>query len=469
MNEEPQSSRNGFWNRHRRVWLWLFLTWTMLYLDRAVTGPVVSWMIENEVSFMAGAPMPHALGGVIGGMFFAGYMLTQFPAGYLGDKYGRKPLIVISAVWSGVATFLTGLASTLSAFVAARVLTGLGEGAYYSNDRALIHAVTPPEKRGMGMGVVFVGLSLGLTLATLGTPFVLEWAAAIWGNEVAWSVPFFILSVPTLLVAYGVWRYVDTEKGRIVPAAKRLLAYSAVFLAVIMATYMATVELGLSGLAQAVLVTLAALGLIFVIYVMLGRTSGPVLHDRNLVLMYISAIPILYTLWFFAFWSLLVVSEAASVGLSGAAVYAALFCVANAIGYPLGGLIADRARARGSGKWPYISLCGLVAVLVATLGIYISMGGQDVLVLGGLLFMMGVPFAGMQTVHMTMTADLAPPEMMAQAFGMWNLVAEIGAVLSPVIAGTLRDLTGDWTLSIYVNAALLLVSLSMVAMVRRKV
>jgi len=376
--------------------------------------------------------------------------------------------VVISAVWSGVATFLTGLASSLTIFVAARVLTGLGEGAYYSNDRALIYAVTPPEKRGMGMGVVFVGLSLGLTLATIGTPFVLEWAAGIWGAERAWPVPFFLLAIPTLLVAYGVWRYVDTEKGRIVPAAKRLLAYSAVFLAVIMATYIATVEMGLSGWAQAVLVTLAALGLILIIYMMLGKSSAPVLHDRNLVLMYLSAIPILYTLWFFAFWSLLVVSEAASVGLSGAAVYAALFCVANAIGYPLGGFIADRARSNGGGKWPYLALCGLVAVLVAALGFYISIGGHDVTVLGGLLFMMGVPFAGMQTVHMTMTADLAPPEMMAQAFGMWNLVAEVGAVLSPVIAGTLRDLTGDWTLSIYVNAALLLLSLSLVAMIRKR-
>lgn len=463
-----KEEKKGFWNRHRKVWLWLFLTWTMLYLDRAVTGPVVSWMITNEVSFMAGAPMPHALGGVIGGMFFAGYMLTQFPAGYLGDKYGRKPMIIISAVWSGLATLMTGLASTLTAFVVARVLTGLGEGAYYSNDRALIFSVTPAEKRGVGMGVVFVGLSLGLTIATLGTPYLLDWSASMWGKEVAWTVPFFVLAVPTLLVAYGVWKYVDADRGRIVPAAVRLMAYSAVFLVIIMATYLATLELGLSGLMRAVLVTMTALALIAVIYFLLGKESSPVLHDRNLMLMYISAIPILYTLWFFAFWSLLVVSEAASIGLSGAAVYAALFGVANAIGYPLGGVISDYSRRRGLVRSPYLVMCSLVLGLVIALGWYISHGGNDVLVLGSLMFLMGVPFAGMQTVHMTLTADLAPPTMMAQTFGMWNLVAQIGAVLSPVIAGTLRDITGDWTLAIYVNAAMLGASFLLVAVVKKK-
>ncbi len=33
---------------------------------------------------------------------------------------------------------------------------------------------------------------------------------------------------------------------------------------------------------------------------------------------------------------------------------------------------------------------------------------------------------------------------MASAFGVWNLIAEIGAILSPVVSGALRDATGGW-------------------------
>jgi hypothetical protein len=43
------------------------------------------------------------------------------------------------------------------AFVAARVLTGLGEGVFYPNDRTLIITHTPAAKRTLGPGIVIVG------------------------------------------------------------------------------------------------------------------------------------------------------------------------------------------------------------------------------------------------------------------------------------------------------------------------
>jgi len=471
MTEVPDK-RQGRWRPYHTAWLWLFMAWMFCYIDRSITGPVVSWMIDNQVSFMVDVPMPHALGGIIGSMFFAGYMLTQFPAGYLGDRFGRKAMVVISTLWAGVATLFSALTRSLNAFVAARVLTGLGEGAYYSNDRALVSQVTPEDRKGLGMGVVFVGLSMGLTIATIVTPWMIDWAAGIWGNDGAWFVPFLVFSFPTVLVGLGVWRFVrppDERKQNYLKALAWLILFSIVFLAVIMTAFVLTLEQGWGSMEQALAVVVVALVLVAIIYRLLGQRSAAVLKDRNLVLMYISAIPILYTLWFFGFWSLLVVSEASDIGLSGAAVYAGFFGVANAIGYPLGGKICDMTVARGGGrKWPYIGLCGAVAVLVLILGTYIHWGGGELLVLGVIMFCIGVPFAAMQTVHMTLTSDLAPKRMMAQAFGMWNLVAEIGAVLSPVVAGTLRDITGNWTLSAVITGILLLISLSLVALVRER-
>jgi MFS family permease len=464
-------TRNG-WKPYHTAWVWLFLAWMFLYIDRSITGPVVAWMIDNNVAFMVDAPMPHALGGIIGGMFFAGYMLTQFPAGYLGDRFGRKTMVVISTVWAGVATFISALTRSLNGFVAARVFTGLGEGAYYSNDRALVSEVTPKEKKGFGMGVVFVGLSAGLTIATIATPFILDLAADAWGNETAWFVPFLLFSIPTVLVAMGVMRFVrppGERKQRFLPALTRLLIFSGIFMAIIMATFTLTLDQGWGPMEQALAVVFVALVLVAVIYRLLGQKSAAVLKDGNLILMYVSAVPILYTLWFFGFWSLLVVSEASDIGLSGAAVYAGLFGVANAIGYPLGGKICDRMVSRGSGrKWPYIALCAMVGTLVLFLAVYLWAGGNDLFVLGITMFSIGIPFAAMQTVHMTLTSDLAPKEMMGQAFGMWNLVAEIGAVLSPVVAGTLRDITGDWTMSVVVTGILLLISASIVLLVRER-
>ncbi len=466
---DKKLERKGRWRPYHVVWLWLFMAWMMLYIDRSITGPVIAWMIENDVSFLASAPLPQVLGGIIGSMFFAGYMLTQFPAGYLGDKYGYKALIVISLAWSATTTFLSGLARELQSFVAFRILTGLGEGAYYSNDRAVIQEITPAEKRGLGMGIVFVGLAAGLTIATLFTPWLLDSASRSMGKESAWSIPFLIFSLPTLLVCLAVWRFVGAkvERRMLTTAGIRLLLVSALFLVVLMATYALTVYLSLGSVFQACAVLVAAVGLLIVIHSRLRMASGKVLHDRRLLLMYVSAIPILYTLWFFGFWALLVVSEATRLGLSGAAAYAALFGVASGLGYPVGGKVYDAAKRRHiAPRWIYSTLCLAVAMLVFMVAFITYTAIDDALLLGLLIFLIGVFFAAAQTAHMTFTSELAPPGMIGQTFGMWNLVGEVGAVVSPVLSGALRDMTGDWTVAIVLDGLLLLASAIIVLLVR---
>lgn len=67
--------------------------------------------------FIQNAASPYSLGGLIGSLFFAGYMLTQFPGGYLGDKFRHRTIIVISIMWADMATLLGRLATGLLAFV----------------------------------------------------------------------------------------------------------------------------------------------------------------------------------------------------------------------------------------------------------------------------------------------------------------------------------------------------------------
>jgi len=185
------------------------------------------------------------------------------------------------------------------------------------------------------------------------------------------------------------------------------------------------------------------------------------------MLMYVSAIPILYTLWFFGFWALLVVSEATKLGLSGAAVYAALFGIASGIGYPVGGKVYDLARRNHiAPRWTYSTLCLAVATLVLIVASMVNSTTENALLLGMLIFLIGVLFAAAQTAHMAFTSELAPPGMVSQTFGMWNLVAEVGAVISPVLSGALRDVTGDWTVAILLDGLLLIASAGLVLLVR---
>ncbi len=470
---------------YRRVWLFLFLAWTVAYADRTITGPMVSWMIANHVGFLA-TGYPYALGGIIGSMFFAGYMLTQFPAGYLGDRYGRKTMIVISTVWSGLLTAASAAATSVLGFVGFRVATGLGEGAYYSNDRALVRLVTPERERALGMGVVFVGLAVGLTFATIATVPILDWAASLWGVDAAWRAVFVLFAIPTAAVGVLFLRAVRVpeeaaasapERKRLAGSVLRLGGISALFLGVILATYALTEPLVVAGgsalgyarILQAAAVIAVAFVLVAVIYVRLGRVSAPVLRDRNLILMYVSAIAILWTLWLCGFWSGQILTETANTSQVVGWAFAGAFGIANGIGYPLGGWISDRGFARGLGRRRLcVLLAATTAILVLALAAYVHLGPSNVVLLGVLLFAIGLPFAAMQTVHMAMTSDLAPVALQAQAFGAWNLIAEIGAVLSPVVGGVLRETTGTWTLALVLNAAILIASAGLVALVRER-
>lgn len=447
------------WPAYRTLWIFLLLGWTVSAADRALTGPVVTWMIENEVGFLSGAENPYALGGLIGGLFFAGYMLTQFPGGYLGDKYGHRTIIVISLIWAGIATMVSGVITGLVAFIAVRVITGLGEGAFYSNDRSLIAADTPQEKRSLGMGVVITGLALGITIATVFAPNMIELGAGVFSaSEDAWRMPFLILGAATLVVGIATFAYFRRREpglpyGR---ATLHLLGYSAVGLAAVMAVYFVGDAAGLSDLWIAVLEVGLALSLVAFVFTRKQGEVGVVLKNRDLVLINLAFIAVLWNLWFFSFWSVSIVADAAGSSFGRSALIAAFNAGAGILGFPTGGWLSDVAVRRGIGRKPLVvGFTAVQCVLTVIFGFVVAAGAANVWLMAALLFAASTFFNAMQPIAQAMLADIADPAHHGAAFGMNNLIGEIGAVLSPAVSGALRDATGGWSAAVFVDAALI--------------
>lgn len=405
---------------------------------------------------------PHAFGGLMGSLFFAGYMLTQFPGGYFGDKYGHRIVVLISVFWAGVTTLLTGLMGGLFWFVALRVLTGLGEGAFYSNDRTIIAKVTPPERMGLGMGLVISGLTLGLTLAILITPLLLEWVHPCFGEE-SWRAPFLLMSIPTFLVVYVMrraLRLAARPDEKLWVTVGGLMKYSLVFFAAIMAVYFLTRKTGISPSGTGLILASFAIFLLIYICVTKKDEIRPVLFNKNLVLIYVSSIPILWHLWLYSFWSIDIVhGTGGSTSLIGAALVASFNAVAGLIGFPLGGFLSDRAvRSGKSRKQMLLLLTVIEAVSILAFGAYVMMGEKDVYVMSALLFTSGLFFFAQQSVAHAFTAELTDVAHRGAAFGLFNLIAEIGALLSPVISGALRDRYHGWGPAIMLDGALMTVS-----------
>ena len=460
---------------YRTLWLWLALGWVASGVDRTITGPVMSYMIDAEVPMFQGVENPFAVGGLVGSLLFAGYMLMQFPGGHLGDRLGHRTVIVISIVWAGLATILSGLMTALIGLVAMRVVTGLGAGLFYSNDRSVITRQSPFEKRSLGMGIVITGLAIGITLAFLLAAPLINLGTSVFGEEGAWRMPFIVLGAAAVVIGFGMAWFFKSQGGEhefrpAYPAAlKELGKYAAVFFLAVIGIYFLATRAGLPEWAVALLELTVALLFVGFIFVRLGTEVRPVLYNRDLFLIYIAAIAILWNLWFFGFWSVSIVRDAAAGStFLEAALTAVFFGLAGIIGYPAGGWLADYAKRKGWGrKTMLVSFTLIQGLLTLAFAYYVTNAGEALFVLGTLLFTASLFFNALQPISQALTADLVPSAAyLGAAFGLWNLIGEMGAVLSPAISGVLRDATGSWGPALYLDAGIILTSFVLLMFVR---
>ncbi len=109
------------------------------------------------IPIMSEFGLTYAEAGILATAFFYAYTFMQFPAGYLGDRLGKRIVLVLCTSWWGVMSLLTGLAHSFTSLFLFRFLTGLGEGAFFSNDRPVIAAYTPEKKEGLDKGFHLLG------------------------------------------------------------------------------------------------------------------------------------------------------------------------------------------------------------------------------------------------------------------------------------------------------------------------
>jgi MFS family permease len=127
----------------------------------------------NSLSFTILIPIIYLYGKQFGlndfqtSLLFSIYSVAQFFAtpiiGKLSDRFGRKPLLIISLAGTVIANFLAGTATTATALFLARFLDGI-TGGNSSVAQAVISDVTNRENRAKGFGIFGAAFGSGLIL-----------------------------------------------------------------------------------------------------------------------------------------------------------------------------------------------------------------------------------------------------------------------------------------------------------------
>jgi DHA1 family tetracycline resistance protein-like MFS transporter len=101
------------------------------------------------------------------GVFGTAWGLMQFifmpVVGSLSDRYGRRPVILISCFGLGLDFFLMALAPNLGWLLVGRIISGITASSF-GTAFAYIADVTPPEKRAAGFGMVGAAFGLGFVI-----------------------------------------------------------------------------------------------------------------------------------------------------------------------------------------------------------------------------------------------------------------------------------------------------------------
>jgi MFS family permease len=132
------------------------------------------------------------------GVGFAMRPIGGLVAGHLGDRVGRKPVLIGALIVMGVATVLIGCLPTYQVvgiwapilLVLIRLVQGLAFGAEWGGAVIMSYEHAPWKKRGQYTGIPQAGVPLGVLLAN-----VVFLVSDQWGGEWAWRAPFLFSAV----------------------------------------------------------------------------------------------------------------------------------------------------------------------------------------------------------------------------------------------------------------------------------
>jgi MFS family permease len=352
--------------------------------------------------------------GLVFSAFAYPYLLFQVVGGWVGDRFGpRKTLFWCGMIWAA-STIMTGFVNSLPTLFIARVALGFGEGATFPTATRAMQYWIPAVKRGFAQGLTHAFARLGNAITPPLIAVLMAW--------LTWRGSFVVLGLVSLL-----W-------------------------GVVWALYFRNEPSDHPDITEAELASLPPRPT-------LARPQvpwGPLL--RRMWPVTLTYFCYGWTLWLYLNWLPLFFKNSYHLDIKNSALFASGVFFAGVIGDSLGGVLSDRIlKKTGNVRLARLSVTvlGFAGALASLFPILFT---RDItlvaLCLSGGFFFAELVIGPMWAVPM----DIAP-KYSGTAAGLMNTGSALAAIVSPLVAGYVIDLTGNWYLPFLMSMGLLLVGL----------
>lgn len=131
--------------------------------DLVIYGATLSTLMGgNEIGELS-----PAVAGTLGSYAMIGVMIGALSAGAVGDRLGRRKVMITAIAWFSIGMGITALTTTVAMFGLFRFLTGIGVGIIVATGGAIIAEFAPANRRNLFNAIVYSGVPAGGVMASL--------------------------------------------------------------------------------------------------------------------------------------------------------------------------------------------------------------------------------------------------------------------------------------------------------------
>ena len=359
------------------------------------------------------------------GFLAAGSLVTM---GTLGDRIGRRRLLLIGAAAFGATSLLAAWSSSATMLIAARGLLGVAAATVAPSTLSLIRNMfLDPRQRTVAISVWITSFSVGAAIGPLLGGVLLEWFW--WGSVFLLAVPVMALLLvlgPLLLPEFR-----DPQAGRLD------LVSAALSVAAVLAFIYGLKQLARDGLGWPPALSIVAGVAAGAVFMRRQRRLADPLLDLRLFrsAAFTAALTTNVLSFFVGFGTLLFIAQYLQLVLGLSPLAAGLWMLPSSAGVILGSMLTPVLTRRFR---PAFVMAAGMALAAAGLGLFTQLGsaaGLGILVTGSVVFSLAL--APVDTLATDLAVGAAPPERAGAASALSETAAEFGGALGIAILGVI--------------------------------